>query len=69
VNIDKGATAANLTFAEVEDGEICIWSYGRTHLIVDFQAELLPDAELGIKLDDPVRVYDGRKGGSRRVSQ
>jgi len=69
VNIDKGATAANLTFAEVEDGEICIWSYGRTHLIVDLQAELHPDGELGIELDDPVRVYDGRKGGNSLVSR
>ena len=69
VNINKGVTAANLTFAEVEDGEICIWSYGRTHLIVDLQAELHLDAELGIELDDPVRVYDGRKGGNSLVSR
>ena len=69
VNVDKGVTAANLTFAEVEDGEICIWSYGRTHLIVDLQAELHLDAELGIELDDPVRVYDGRKGGNSLVSR
>lgn len=69
VNIERGATAANLTFAQVEDGEICAWSYGRTHLIVDVQAELRTDGELGIVLDNPSRVYDGRKGGNSLVTQ
>ena len=68
VNVTKGATAANLTFAEVEDGEICAWSYGRTHLIVDVQAELRTDGDLGIVLDEPARIYDGRKGGSSLVT-
>jgi len=69
VNIEKGSTAANLTFVEVENGEICAWSYGRTHLIVDVQAELRADSDLGIVLDDPVRIYDGRKGGNSLVTQ
>ncbi len=69
VNIEKGSTAANLTFAEVEFGEICAWSYGRTHLIVDVQAELRVDGNLGIVLDNPSRVYDGRKGGNSLVTQ
>ncbi len=69
VNIERGSTAANLTFAEVENGEICAWSYGRTHLIVDIQAELRVDGDLGIVLDDPVRVYDGRTGGNSLFTQ
>jgi len=69
VNFERGSTAANLTFAEVENGEICAWSYGRTHLIVDIQAELRVDGDLGIVLDDPVRVYDGRTGGNSLVTQ
>lgn len=69
VNIEKGSTAANLTFAEVENGEICAWSHGRTHLIVDIQAELHADGGLGLVLDDPVRIYDGRKGGNSLITQ
>jgi hypothetical protein len=61
--------STNLTFVEVENGEICAWSYGRTHLIVDVQAELRADGDLGIVLDDPVRIYDGRKGGNSLVTQ
>jgi hypothetical protein len=60
---------ANLRFAEVESGEICAWSYGRTHLIVDVQAELRVDGNLGIVLDNPSRVYDARKGGNSIVTQ
>ena len=51
VNIDTGATAANLTLAAVENGEICAWSYGETHLIVDVQAELSIDGNLRIDLE------------------
>lgn len=69
VNIDSGATAANLTLAAVENGEICAWSYGKTHLIVDVQAELNIDGDLRIDLDEPLRIYDGRKGGTGLITQ
>ena len=62
VNVNARRTSANLTIAPVEEGEICAWSFGEVHLIVDVQAELSEDAVFGLLVDEPVRVYDGRRG-------
>lgn len=64
VNVDRDATAANMAVVATGGDGTCVWSSVEMHLIVDVQAELVNDRELGLDvLASPERVYDGRKGG------
>jgi hypothetical protein len=64
VNVDRGATAANMAVVTTSGDGTCVWASAAMHVIVDVQAELVTERDLGLQvLPSPDRVYDGRKGG------
>ncbi|MGA1345424.1 MAG: M15 family metallopeptidase [Ilumatobacteraceae bacterium] len=64
VNVDRDATAANMAVVTTGGDGTCAWASIDMHLIVDVQAELVTERDLGLQvLPSPERVYDGRKGG------
>ena len=63
INVDAGATAANLAIASDDGSGVCLWASEEMHLIVDVQSLLVPERDLGFVSSGPSRVYDGRRGG------
>ncbi len=60
LNFVRGQTASNLALVEVQGGEMCVFVRGGAHVIVDLQAELVPDRSLGVLPITPTRVHDSR---------
>jgi hypothetical protein len=61
LNYAAGQTIANLVTVKVgQDGNVCFYSSGSTHLIADLAGWYQPGVLAGFKELDPVRVLDSR---------
>jgi hypothetical protein len=61
LNYAAGQTVANLVTVKVgQDGDVCFYTSGSTHLIADLSAWYLPSLSAGFKELNPVRVLDSR---------
>jgi hypothetical protein len=56
----EGQTVTNLALVEVEDGAMCIYTRASAHVIIDVQAELVADHDVGVIPVPPTRVHDSR---------
>ena len=62
LNISSGAVAASAIIG-VDDGEICVVTSMRSHLLVDLTATFGPGGELGFRPVRPDRAFDSRTDG------
>ena len=62
LNISSGAVAASAIIG-VDDGEICVVTSMRSHLLVDLTATFGPEGELGFRPVRPDRAFDSRTDG------
>ena len=60
VNHMAGQTVTNLALVELVDGRFCLFTHADAHVIVDVQAELTRDQDVGLSPIDPTRVHDSR---------
>lgn len=56
-----GQTTTNLATVALDEGRLCVYTKAATHVIVDLQALLTPDHELGLVPVAPDRVHDSRE--------
>jgi hypothetical protein len=62
LNHAAGQTVTNLALVELVEGEMCVFNRSATQVIIDIQAELVGDQDVGIIPIDPTRVDDTRIG-------
>ena len=55
-----GQTATNLALVDLDEGRLCIYTLASAHLIIDVQAELTDEHEVGLTPITPTRVHDSR---------
>jgi hypothetical protein len=60
LNHMTGQTVTNLALVEVEAGTMCIYTKASAHVIIDVQAELVDDHEIGLLPVAPTRAHDSR---------
>lgn len=61
LNYLPGKTVANMTFVQPGDGDVCVFSYAETHLVVDVMTEYVSDA---FQVNTPDRDRDTRSGST-----
>ena len=60
LNHGAGETTTNLAIVELDAGEMCIYTDAAAHVVVDLQAELVTDHDVGVLPTTPTRVHDSR---------
>ncbi|MEO6652674.1 MAG: hypothetical protein ABIP17_08465 [Ilumatobacteraceae bacterium] len=60
LNHMAGQTVTNLALVELDAGRVCLFTLASAHLIVDVQAELTEEHEIGLSPVIPTRVHDSR---------
>ena len=53
-------TVTNLALVELVDGRTCLFTRADAHIIIDVQAELTVEHEIGLSPVEPTRVHDSR---------
>ncbi len=61
LNHAAGQTITNLALVELDAGEICIYTKASAQVIIDVQAELVADQQIGLLPIAPERAHDSRK--------
>jgi hypothetical protein len=61
VNYDRGVTTTGLAIVGIDDGEICAYTMSPAHLVIDVQAELTNEHNVGLLPVTPTRVHDSRE--------
>lgn len=60
-NYAAGATTTALAVVALDDGEMCAFTLSPAHLVIDVQAELTTDREVGLLPIPPTRFHDSRE--------
>lgn len=61
VNHVAGQRATNLALTEVDDGKVCVYTYGDARVTLDLQAALVDDRTIGLDPVTPLRTHDTRE--------
>ena len=61
LNHGPGQTTTNLAIVDLDDGEMCIFTKQAAHIVIDLQAELVADQQVGLIPVTPERPHDSRK--------
>jgi hypothetical protein len=61
VNYVPGEATANLAIVAPGDDATCVYVHSDAHVIVDLQAELVDDREIGMRPVAPHRLHDSRR--------
>ena len=61
LNHAPGQTVTNLATVTLDAGRMCVYTKAAAHVIVDVQATLTTDRDVGLMPVDPVRVHDSRE--------
>jgi hypothetical protein len=60
LNHMAGQTVTNLALVELQAGRMCLFTLAAAHVIVDVQAELTEEHDVGLSPVEPMRVHDSR---------
>ena len=60
LNHAAGQTITNLALVDLDHGEMCIYTRASAHVIIDVQAELVHDQQIGVLPMTPERAHDSR---------
>jgi hypothetical protein len=60
VNYGRAVTTTGLAIVAVDQGEICAYTLSPAHLVIDVQAELTGQHDVGLVPVTPTRVHDSR---------
>jgi hypothetical protein len=60
LNHRAGETTTNLAIVELDAGEMCLYTNAAAHVVVDLQAELVTDQQVGLVPISPTRAHDSR---------
>ena len=55
-----GQTATNLALVDLDEGRLCIYTLAAAQLVIDVQAELTDEQQVGLTPTTPTRVHDSR---------
>lgn len=61
LNYAAGQTITNLALVDLDAGEMCIFTKASAQVIIDVQAELVAEQDIGLLPITPVRAHDSRK--------
>lgn len=61
LNYGAGETTTNLAIVELDAGEMCIYTNAAAHIVVDLQAQLVAEHEVGLLPVTPTRAHDSRE--------
>ena len=61
VNHVAGQRATNLALTEVDDGTVCVYTFGDARVTLDLQAALVDDRTIGLEPVTPLRTHDTRE--------
>ena len=61
LNHGPNQTITNLAVVDLDEGEMCIFTKASTHVIIDVQAELVTEQQIGLLPITPTRVHDSRE--------
>jgi hypothetical protein len=62
VNYGRGVTTTGLAIVAADQGEICAYTMSPAHLVIDVQAELTSQHDVGLLPVTPTRLHDSRNG-------
>jgi len=60
VNYNRGVTTTGLAIVAVDQGEICAYTMSPAQLVIDVQAELTSQHDVGVLPVTPTRLHDSR---------
>jgi hypothetical protein len=60
LNYGRGATTTGLAIVALDSGTMCAFTRSPAHLVIDVQAELTTEHEVGLVPVTPARVHDSR---------
>ena len=61
LNYGRGVTTTALAIVAADQGEICAYTMSPAQLVIDVQAELTTQHDVGVLPVTPTRVHDSRE--------